>query len=223
MDCPRLTRPLYLHFILIKYNFLEMRSFHGAKIKKFLFQVLFLPFLFFCLLGHLTDNLTRTIVDIWPTTTYLILFTQSLNNNPLCKYLILTCLPLVAMLRSPHLNVHDFTEKPKRFYCPSGYRFWTKSSDLEKKTRKICYLNYNNCSWSTSDKCSVPLPYLTYMMKLVVNRYFEVIIINLYSSEQKYEPFKISTMYLACEYCEFFQPYKYVPTFICMHSRFSNQ
>merc|ERR1719483_471925 len=38
-------------------------------------------------------------------------------------------------------------EKPKRFYCPSGYRFWTKSSDLEKKTRKICYLN-NNCSWS---------------------------------------------------------------------------
>ena len=47
MDCPRLTRPLYLHFILIKYNFLEMRSFHGAKIKKFLFQVLFLPFFVF--------------------------------------------------------------------------------------------------------------------------------------------------------------------------------
>jgi hypothetical protein len=139
-------------------------------------------------------------------------------------YLILTCLPLVAMLRSPHLNVHDFTEKPKRFYCPDGRRFWSISSYLEKRTRKECFGVYNDfCSWSTSDKCSVPLfGHLTDMLKSIVNSNFEVIIINLYSSEQKYEPFKISTMYLACEYCEFFQPYKYVPTFICMHSRFSN-
>ena len=94
---------------------------------------------------------------------------------------ILTCLPLVAVLRSPHLNLHDFTEKTKTFYCPTGYEFRTKSKDLQQQTKRVCSLK-SSCSWTMSNGCSA----WSNMGKLIMDRYFEVIIINLYSSEQKF-------------------------------------
>ena len=100
------------------------------------------------------------------------------------------------------LNVHDFTEKTKTFYCPSGYEFWTKSKDLQQQTKRVCSLK-SSCSWTMSNGCSGWEN--GSMGKWIMDRYFEVIIINLYSSEQKFNLWtistKISTMYHACEYC----------------------
>ena len=59
----------------LKENFLEMKSFHGAKIQKSLFQIQFPPFFVHLDIWWTTTYLTWTIVDIWPTTTYLILST----------------------------------------------------------------------------------------------------------------------------------------------------
>ena len=122
------------------------------------------------------------------------------QGNKLCKFLILTCLPLVAALKSPHLNVHDFTEKTKTFYCPSGYEFRTKSKDLQQQTKRVCSLK-SICSWTMANGCSVPSA-LSNMGKWIMDSYFEVIIINLYSSEQKLNLWTISTkiytMYVPC-------------------------
>ena len=130
------------------------------------------------------------------------------QGNKLCKFLILTCLPLVA-LKSPHLNVHDFTEKTKTFYCPSGYEFSTKSKVLQQETKRVCSLK-SRCSWTMSNGCSGWEN--GSMGKWIMDRYFEVIIINLYSSEQKFNLWTISTkiytIYHVCGYCDCVQPYK---------------
>ena len=93
-------------------------------------------------------------------------------------FLILTCLPLVAVLRSPHLNVHDFSEKTKPFYCPSGANFMTKSKNLRETMKSVCSLK-SSCSWTMSNGCSA------FIFSTLMNKQFEVVIINLYSSEQK--------------------------------------
>ena len=105
------------------------------------------------------------------------------QGNTLCKFLISTCFPLVVVLKSPHFNVHDFTEKTKTFYCPSGYEFRTKSKYLQQQTKRVCSLK-SSCSWTMANGCSVPSA-LSNMGKWIMDSYFEVIIINLYSSEQK--------------------------------------
>ena len=93
---------------------------------------------------------------------------------------ILTELPLVAVLKliSPHLNLHDFSEKTKPFYCPSGANFSTNSKDLRLTARSVCSVN-SSC-WTTSNGCSARI------FSTLMNKQFEVVIINLYSSEQKY-------------------------------------
>ena len=93
---------------------------------------------------------------------------------------ILTELPLVAVLKliSPHLNLHDFSEKTKPFYCPSGANFSTNSKDLRLTARSVCSVN-SSC-WTTSNGCSARI------FSKLMNKQFEVVIINLYSSEQKY-------------------------------------
>jgi hypothetical protein len=90
-------------------------------------------------------------------------------------FLILTCLPLVAVLRSPHLNVHDFSEKTKPFYCPSGANFMTKSKNLRETMKSVCSLK-SSCSWTMSNGCSA------FIFSTLMNKQFEVVIINLYSS-----------------------------------------
>ena len=113
------------------------------------------------------------------------------------------------MTTLPHLlNVHDFTEKTKTFYCPSGDQFSTKSENLQQKTKSECYLK-SSCSWTTdTNGCSA----LSSAGKWTMNSYFEVIIINLYSSEQKFNLWKnftkFYTMYHVCEYFVCVQPYK---------------
>ena len=137
--------------------------------------------------------------------------------NKLCTFLILTCLPLVAVLRSPQINVHDITEKTKTFYCPSGNEFSTKSKDLQQQTKKVCILK-SRCSWTMSNGCSGWEN--GSMGKWIMDRYFEVIIINLYSSEQKFNLWTISTkiytIYHVCGYCECVQPYKHVCSIVCI-------
>ena len=81
-------------------------------------------------------------------------------------FLILTCLPLVAVLRSPHLNVHDFSEKTKLFYCPSGANFLTKSKNLREIAKSVCTVN-SSC-WTTSNGCSASI------FSTLMNKQFEV-------------------------------------------------
>ena len=92
-------------------------------------------------------------------------------------FLILTCLPLVAALRSPHFNLHDFSEKTKPFYCPSGANFTTKSENMRQTAKSDCSVN-SSC-WTTSNGCSASI------FSTLYNKQFEVVIINLYSSEQE--------------------------------------
>ena len=82
---------------------------------------------------------------------------------------ILTELPLVAVLKliSPHLNLHDFSEKTKPFYCPSGANFSTKSKDLRLQIQSECSLN-SSCNWKMSNGCSAPI------FKTLMNKRFEV-------------------------------------------------
>ena len=100
------------------------------------------------------------------------------GNMLMQVFLILTCLPLVAVLRSPHLNVHDFSEKTKPFYCPSGANFMTKSKNLRETMKSVCSLK-SSCSWTMSNGCTA------FIFSTLMNKQFEVVIINLYSSEQK--------------------------------------
>ena len=79
------------------------------------------------------------------------------------------CLPLIAVLRSPHLKVYDFSEKTKPFYCPSGSKFSTKSKNLRQKTQSTCSLK-SSCSWSMSNGCSASI------FSTLMNKQFEVVI-----------------------------------------------
>ena len=111
---------------------------------------------------------------------------------------------LVAVLKliSPHLNLHDFSEKTKPFYCPSGANFSTKSKDLRLTARSVCSVN-SSC-WTTSNGCSARI------FSTLMNKQFEVVIINLYSSEQKYNLSRFILPCAVCEYCKCVQPYKHV-------------
>ena len=119
---------------------------------------------------------------------------------------ILTWLPLVTVLISPHLNLHDFSEKTKPFYCPSGANFSTKSKDLRLTARSVCSVN-SSC-WTTSNGCSAKI------FSTLMNKQFEVVIINLYSSEQKYNLSRFILPCAVCEYCKCVQPYKHVCTYL---------
>ena len=87
------------------------------------------------------------------------------------------CLPLIAVLRSPHLKVYDFSEKTKPFYCPSGTKFSTKSKNLSQTTQSSCSLKSSCIGFP--DGCTA------FSFSTLMNKQFEVVIISLYSSEQK--------------------------------------
>ena len=87
------------------------------------------------------------------------------------------CLPLIAVLRSPHLKVYDFSEKTKPFYCPSGTKFSSKSKNLSQTTQSSCSLKSSCIGFP--DGCTA------FSFSTLMNKQFEVVIISLYSSEQK--------------------------------------
>ena len=91
----------------------------------------------------------------------------------------------VHLVRSPHLKVYNFSEKTKSFYCPSGATFSTKSKYLRQTTQSTCSLK-SSCSWSLSNGCSASI------FSTLMNKQFEVVIINLYSSEKKFNLLTIS-------------------------------
>ena len=92
----------------------------------------------------------------------------------------------VLWVRSLHLKVHNFPEHTKKFRCPDGSTFYSKSKDLRVKTKSSCHLT-SDC-WKRADGCSAPGQFLT----SIVNGRFEVIIVNLYSYEQKLKLTSIS-------------------------------
>ena len=97
----------------------------------------------------------------------------------------------VLLVRSPHfkkavcLKVHNFSEKTKSFTCPDGSTFYTKSKDLRLKTKSSCSMKLDSC-WDRADGCSASI------LTTLVNKQFEVIIINLYSYEHKFNLSSIS-------------------------------
>ena len=102
----------------------------------------------------------------------------NLNLNWYKRFWPVFYLFLCSDLLSPHLKIHNFSEKTKQFRCPSGYKFYTKSKDLKIKTVSTCSIG--SCSWSTRPNgCSASI------FTTLMNKQFEVIIINLNSYKQK--------------------------------------
>ena len=87
-------------------------------------------------------------------------------------------------LEGLYLKVYNFSEKTKSFYCPDGSTFYTKSKDLRIKTKSSC----SSSCWSRADGCSAAI------FTTLMNKQFEVIIINLYSYEQKFILTSISVL-----------------------------
>ena len=92
-------------------------------------------------------------------------------------------------LEGLYLKVYNFSEKTKSFYCPDGSTFYTKSKDLRIKTKSSC----SSSCWSRADGCSAAI------FTTLMNKQFEVIIINLYSYEQKFILTSISSITIYTE------------------------